>query len=153
MSVNIKLAKVVKCDYVREWENPMSKKMIYYHDIITDMGDVLNYGTMIKNSPRIKKGAMIEFTIDEKGKMKLLSSSNDKAKIAETAIVNRLDREKNFSSKAASRKEPTAYMGFAWSYAKDFVIAGKTMKDIDELNQVARYIYSQMGKMLNNEEE
>jgi hypothetical protein len=42
-------------------------------------------------------------------------------------------------------------LGYAWSYAKDLIIAGKTLQDMEELNAVARYIYNEIGSMLNNE--
>ena len=50
-----------------------------------------------------------------------------------------------------SQQGQAQYLGYAWSYAKDLIIAGKTMKDVEELNNVARYIYSEIGKMLNEE--
>ena len=41
-------------------------------------------------------------------------------------------------------------LGYAWSYAKDLIVAGKTMQDVEELNNVARYIYDQIGDMLSS---
>ena len=100
---------------------------------------------MEKNSPRIKKGAFIEFTIDEKGKIKLVGSSNDKTPMTPT--------EKKSAGIASNKRVSgqETFLGYAWSYAKDLIIAGKTMDDVDELNKVARFIYDEIGKMLKNE--
>lgn len=151
----VKFAKVVSCKYDKEWLNPISKKIIYYHDIILDNGDICNIGAMDKNSTRLKKGAILEYTIDSSAKTKVLSSSNDAKKIAEAALE--IKKEKGLKSFKASESEKTrikgqeAFLGFSWSYAKDLIIAGKTSKDLEELNNIARHIYNEIGKMLNNE--
>jgi hypothetical protein len=151
--VTIRLGKVASCTFDKEWLNPVSKKIIYYHDVITDMGDILSIGAMEKNSPRIKKGAMIEYILDQAGKTKIISSSSDAKKIAEQAVADKQARGERASVSMNRTKGQEAYLGFSWSYAKDLIIAGKTMNDVEELNKVARYIYEQMGKMLNQETE
>ena len=149
------VSKVSSCTFKDEWLNPISKKTIYYHEVITTDGHICSFGTMDKNSIRIKKGAMIEFTVDEKGKHKLLSSSNDASKKVEAALESKSLKEEKlsngYSSSKPKAKNQEMFLGYAWSYAKDFVIAGKTSKDVAELNKVARYIYDEIGKMLNNE--
>jgi hypothetical protein len=144
----IKKEKVVNCRYVDKWMNPLSKKFVYYHEVITDEGNIINVGSMDKNSIRIKAGATIEYMIDDKGKAKLISSSNDASKIAEKAIKDNQEIKNNFIPGTKMIKGQEAFLGYAWSYAKDLVIAGKTMKDIDELNKIARFIYGEIGKML-----
>jgi hypothetical protein len=52
-------------------------------------------------------------------------------------------------SKGSSQEQ---YAGYAWSYAKDLLIAGKTSQDMDELKAMAEYIYNNIGKMINNEQ-
>jgi hypothetical protein len=151
--VTIRLGKVASCVFDKEWLNPVSKKIIYYHDVITDMGDILSIGAMEKNSARIKKGAMIEYILDQAGKTKIISSSSDAKKIAEQAVAEKQSRGERASVSMNRTKGQETYLGFAWSYAKDLIIAGKTMNDVEELNKVARYIYEQMGKMLNQEQE
>lgn len=148
----VKSGKIISCTYRDKWLNPLSKKFIYYHDVVTDEGKVLNIGTMEKNSLRIKVGAIIDYVIDEKGKTKIISSSNDASKIAERALQ---ENEKNKSSddKNSRIKGQEAFLGYAWSYAKDLLIAGKTMKDMDELNKMARFIYDEIGNMLSNEKK
>jgi hypothetical protein len=151
----IKFAKVVSCTFNKEYLNPISKKIIYYHDIILDNGDLCNIGTMDKNSTRIKKGAILEYTIDASAKTKVISSSNDAKKIAEAAVEIKKEKglkaQRSFESDKQRIKGQEAFLGFSWSYAKDLIIAGKTSKDLEELNEVARYIYNEIGKMLNNE--
>lgn len=134
----IKEAIVTKCTFNSEWLNPASKKIIYYHELIMDNGDKGVCGTIEKYSSRIEVGAKLEYTINPNGKMTLSSSSNDK-KLEEKP------------KGAAKIKGQEAFLGYAWSYAKDLIIAGKTMDDVDELNKIARFIYNELGKMLSNE--
>jgi hypothetical protein len=145
--------KIVSCVFETEWLNPLSKKIIYYHDVITDSGHILNIGSVDKNSNRLKKGAVIEYIIDEKAKTKLLSSSVDANKIAEQALIDKQSKEEKEQSKTEKGriKGQEGFLGFTWAYAKDLLIAGKTMEDMDELNKMARYIYEEIGKMLNQE--
>ena len=135
-----KQATVTKCTFTSEWLNPASKKIIYYHEVVLDNGETAICGTIEKNSTRISVGAKLEYTINANGKMTLNSSSNDKK------------NEKAADDKPAATnhkiKGQEAFLGYAWSYAKDLIIAGKTMEDVEELNDVARYIYSEIGKML-----
>jgi hypothetical protein len=146
----IKKEKIVNCRYLDKWMNPMSKKFVYYHEVITNEGSVLNIGAMDKNSIRIKVGATIEYLTDEKGKTKIISSSNDASKIAEKAIQEKEASKNNFVS-GGRIKGQEAFLGYAWSYAKDLLIAGKTMNDMEELNKMARFIYDEIGKILSNE--
>lgn len=150
----VSFGKVVTCKFEREWLNPISNKIIYYHEVITDTGDICNIGSMEKNSIRIKKGAVLEYCIDPNGKTKLISSSNDAKKIAEAAVKNKEEKVEKLMNANSDRpriKGQEAFLGYSWSYAKDLIIAGKTMKNVEELNKVARYIYEEIGKMLNQE--
>jgi hypothetical protein len=45
------------------------------------------------------------------------------------------------------------FLGYAWSYAKDLIVAGKKAKDLEELNKMATYIYERIGVMLNGESQ
>lgn len=133
----IKEAKVTQCTFTSEWLNPASRKMLYYHEIILDNGDRATCGSIEKNSSRIEVGATIQYSLNN-GRMTLHSSSNDKKNEEKSPAKSKI-------------KGQEAFLGYAWSYAKDLIIAGKTMEDVDELNKVARYIYSELGKMLINE--
>jgi hypothetical protein len=161
-----KFGQILDREFTSEWLNPISKKIIYYHTIKIDTGDVGSVGTMEKNSPRIEIGEFIEYEIDDKGKIKIHNSSNDKnsdLKPGSDKLHSKEDK-KSTTKKTTAKTEPAnnqtsivrikgqeAFLGYAWSYSKDLIIAGKTMKDVEELNKVARYIYEQMGKMLMNE--
>jgi hypothetical protein len=123
--------------------------------VLFENGDFCNIGTMEKNSPRIKKSAFIEYIIDEKSKTKVVSSSNDAKKLLEAAKTSKKQKEEKFATIIQAEKQrikgQEAFLGYSWSYAKDLLIAGKTSKDMEELNAMARYIYDQIGKMLINE--
>jgi hypothetical protein len=43
------------------------------------------------------------------------------------------------------------FLGYAWSYAKDLIVAGKKAKDFNELKTLARAIYSEI-KLIREEE-
>ena len=149
---NLKFGQVLKCEFNSEWLNPINKKIIYFHDVTTDIGDTARCGTVEKNSPRIKKGVFIEYEIDDNGKMKLHESSADKGSMLAPGS-DKLVKAPRKESTTSRIKGQEGFLGYAWSYAKDFIIAGKTMKDVEELNKVARYIYNEMGKMLMNDEQ
>lgn len=139
----IKTAKIETCKFTSEWLNPASKKIIYYHEVSTSNGEIASCGTMEKNSPRIAVGAEIEYSINDNGRMVLHSSSNDKKDEPKQESAN--------AQKSNRIKGQEAFLGYAWSYAKDLIIAGKTMEDVEELNNVARFIYNEIGKMLQGE--
>ena len=151
----VKFAKVASCIYNKEWLNPISKKIIYYHDVILDNGDICNIGAMDKNSIRIKKGAKLEYIIDVNAKTKVISSSNDAKQIAAKAVSEKKEKVQKIAESMETDRQrikgQEAFLGYSWSYAKDLIIAGKTMKDVKELNNVARFIYNEIGKMLMNE--
>jgi len=110
---------------------------------------------MDKNPAKIKKSAMIEYVIDEKAKTKIISSSNDARKIAEAAVANKeakVEKLMNSSYTSQRIKGQEAFLGYAWSYAKDLVIAGKTMEDMEELHKIAKFIYDNIGEQLKNEQ-
>jgi hypothetical protein len=119
----IKTAKVTSCKFTSEWVNPMSRKIIYYHEVTTDAGDLASCGTIEKDSHRIAVGARIEYEINDNGRMILHSSSNDKKAEDEP-------KDSKTDNKKSRIKGQEAFLGYAWSYAKDLIIAGKTSKDL-----------------------
>ncbi len=141
-----KSGKVLDCVFEDEWINPMSKKTIYYHRISIDNGDIGKVGAMEKNSTRIKKGALIEYTIDENNKIKVLHSSNDAKKFAKNQVLK--DGVVVVKSGPKGRRHDE-FLGFVWGYAKDLVIAGKSMDDVRKMPEIAQYLYDEVGKMLN----
>jgi hypothetical protein len=136
--MSTKSAKITKCVYVADWINP-SGGTTYYHELTLDNGDVGRFGTNEKYPKKISEGSVINYIVDEKGKYKLALQQN----------MN--NTSNNGSGKKSNNKTShESFLGYAWSYSKDLIIAGKTMDDVEELNKVARYIYDEIGKMLNN---
>ena len=137
-----KTARIVKCVVTNEWQNPAGS-ITYYHELTLDNLDVGTIGKMTKYPKELSEGVMLVYTIDEKRKIKVVTSSMD----------NKMDKGvKSFgAAKQQGPRKQEDFLGYAWSYAKDMVVAGKTMNDVDELNKMARYIYEEIGKMLRNE--
>ena len=94
------------------------------------------------NSEKIQVGTQVTYTMIN-NKIKVTPMSNQTKPTTST--------QSNYSSYNKSKgNSHQQFLGYAWSYAKDFVVAGKTMQDVEELNQVARYIYDQIGDMMND---
>lgn len=129
---------VTKCKFTKEWTNPAGQT-VYYHDLVMENGDVGHCGTMEKYSEKIKEGAMITYTLDDAKKIKIVTDFGQQKAFAKP--------QRN--GQGGNKQEQ--FLGYAWSYAKDLIIAGKTMKDVGELNAVARYIYDEIGKQLNGQ--
>lgn len=137
-----KTAKIVKCVVTNEWQNPAGT-ITYYHELTMDNLDVGTIGKMTKYPKELSEGVSLVYTIDEKKKIKVVTSSMD----------NKMDKSsKSYGGmKQQGPRKQEDFLGYAWSYAKDMVVAGKTMNDVEELNKMARYIYDEIGKMLKNE--
>lgn len=58
----IKTAKVTEVIQIREWTNPTSKQVIYYHVIALDNGDRGSVGK--RNRDAVKEGDTLTYTID-----------------------------------------------------------------------------------------
>lgn len=127
--------------FSNEWENP-SGGTTFYYDIELANGDIGSTGVMQKNSNKIAVGSEITYT-KTGNKIKVLNTKQ------QSGAQYSGQTSKTTSYKKTSSQD--AYLGYAWSYAKDLIIAGKTMEDVEELNAVARYIYDEIGKMLINE--
>ena len=112
-----------------------------YFDIIFENGETGSIGTTDMNSDKIKVGSEVSYTIVN-NKIKITPMSIPTKQVASSNKYNNYSKTKGNSHQQ--------FLGYAWSYAKDFVIAGKTMNDVEELNQVARYIYEQIGEMIDN---
>ena len=146
-SINMKTGTILKCNFTNEWVNP-SGKTVYYHQVILDNGDVGNIGTFDKYPNKISTGTSIQYTI-ENSKLKILSEQTpmDSSKYGNSAFKS--SSKKSYTQAAKSHVD---FLGYSWSYAKDLVIAGKTMKDVEELNKIARYIHQQVTEMLSGEQ-
>jgi hypothetical protein len=135
MSVE-KKGRIIKSVFSNEWTNP-SGGTTYYYDIEFDNKDKGAVGSTTKDSDRVMVGQNVLYKINGT-KIKILELTNQPTKPA----------GKSYSPRKTSQE---SMLGYAWSYAKDLHVAGKDMKDIEELNKMARYIYEQIGEMLNNE--
>jgi hypothetical protein len=132
----MKISKVVKCLFTNEWVNP-ANKIVYYHQITLENGDVGTVGSMEKYPSKITEGAKIQYVI-ENGKIKIEESMDKPQK-----------QFQNYQAKSNTNKHDS-FLGYAWSYAKDLVIAGKTSDDYDEVRRIAHLIYYEIGEMLEN---
>lgn len=139
-----KTAKIIKCVFTSEWQNP-SGGITYYHELTMDNLDVGSIGKVSKYPKELSEGVTLIYTIDEKRKIKVISTSMDAQKSSS------YPNNKTGKSYNSSPKKQDEFLGYSWSYAKDLVVAGKTMADVEELNKMARYIYDEIGKMLKNE--
>lgn len=137
-----KKAKITKCVFTKEWINP-SGTLVYYHEITFSNGDVGTCGKMMKYPKELSEGTELTYTIDGTGKIKVIPNTmkNSNSSNSNTAKP---------AGKMSFSKKHDDFLGYAWSYAKDLIIAGKSMQDVEELNKVARYIYEEIGKMLEN---
>jgi hypothetical protein len=129
-----KKSKIAKSTFSNEWTNPSGGKT-YYYDVAMQNGDVGSCGVSEKNSIRVKVGSKVTYQINGT-KIKIVSVESE---------------EKKYSTYKKGRTTKDSMLGYAWSYAKDLHIAGKSMSDIDELDQMATYIYNRIGQMLDEE--
>jgi hypothetical protein len=136
-----KNSKIVKSSFTSEWKAP-NGAVLYYHELVMENGDKGTCGIKEKSPPRIWNGANVTYTIDDKNKIKIITSDMD----------NQPQQSLTPKSYKQNTSKQDTFIGYAWSYAKDLIIAGKTMEDVDELNKVARFIYDEIGKMLQNEQ-
>lgn len=143
-----KTSKVTKCVFSNEWKNP-SGSFTYYHDIILENGDTGSIGSMEKYSKKFTEGTEIDYTL-ENGKIKIVSTvENNYSNQNSYQGGNKKQNTSNYNNQRPAKQDQ--FLGYAWSYAKDLIVAGKTSEDLEELNKCARYIYDEIGKMLNNE--
>ncbi len=130
MSIKQSTSKITNIKFTGEWENP-SGGITYYHELTLQNGDVGSIGASSKNPAKLCVGATITYKKDG-SKIKYMNSDTEKAKPRTTG----------------RKKGAEQYLGYAWSYAKDLHIAGKTMKDIEELDKMADYIYQKIKEQL-----
>ena len=146
--MELKTSKILSCEFMNEFNPKGTNNIVYYHRVEFENGDIGSVGTVDKMSEKIAVGKVVNYTFDpDKMKIKLEQSMGDFA-----ATGGNKQGGKQGGSKGGYRvKNQDEFLGYAWGYAKDLIIAGKTMKDVDELNNVARYIYAEIGKLLRNE--
>ena len=138
----IKTAKVTKCQIQSKWLSPTSNKYVYYHEIHFDNGDKGVCGRMAENPDDMKIGCSVEYDI-----------TNEKIKFIKSAYAENNGYNKKDKKSFGYKKNPDDFLGYAYSYAKDMVIAGKTSKkNVDDLKKIAQTIYSHVIELLKKEE-
>jgi len=150
----MKTATILKANFTGEWTNPAGKT-VYYHELTLDNGEIGNIGLMEKYPNKISTGTIIQYTIDAKRKIKIINDTNNPLNMSSAANAKPQTSNQALPKKSygSMQKSPVDFLGFTWGYAKDLVIAGKTMDDVEELNKIARYIYDQITQMLNDKGE
>lgn len=144
-----KIAKILSVEYTGEWKHPMGKITLHYHKLKLDNGDEGNYGAKTKHPYNIVAGNTVEYTIDEAKKIKILKHESP------AAVRTKAEKESE-SSVATHKLVPSSgrhiseFIGYVWGYAKDLVIAGKTMADMGEMDKIVKRIYSRIGTQLEN---
>jgi len=138
-----KNSKIVNSNFTSEWKAP-NGAVLYYHELTMENGDKGTCGIKEKSPPKIWSGANVTYSIDDKNKIKIIVSDMDNQ-------PQQSQPSKSYGKQNTSKQD--TFIGYAWSYAKDLIIAGKTMEDVEELNKVARFIYDEIGKMLHNEQQ
>jgi len=139
-----KTGTIVDSLFVNEWKKPDASKLYYIFDVTLDNGDKGSVFAISKKSPNVKMGNSINYTLEGR-KMKVISVNNG------GEPVERTSRQSSSRSKYGRVLNQTEFLGYSFSYAKDLIIAGKSSKDIAELNKVARMIYQEIGLLLQSE--
>lgn len=149
-----KKATITKCEFTGDFQHP-SGNTYYYHEINLDNGDVGSCGKVEKFPFELAVGNYIEYTIDAKKKIKLVQvlSKEQEKRHSYSGGKGKTDGKKGFLPydeyiKQKNQKKPEEFLGYAWSYAKDLVIAGKKMKDVQECSKIAEFIYDKIKTML-----
>ncbi len=156
-----KKATINKCEFTGEFQHP-SGNTYYYHELTLDNGEVGTCGKVEKYPFELTAGNYIEYTIDAKKKIKVVgvaSREQDKRHSYSGGNVNNTNK-KGFlpydeymkQKQQQNGKKPEEFLGYAWSYAKDLVVAGKKMKDVKECTEIAQYIYAEIKNMLKGSE-
>jgi hypothetical protein len=140
----MKTATITEITFTSEWKAP-DGRVVMYHEVTFDNGDTGILGSITKYPDSAKKGTQVEYELNGK-KIKINNGFIPPAQYAQQQ-GNSVTGYTNKTKKVYTQKQD-AFLGYAWSYAKDLIIAGKSMDDVEELNKVARYIYSEIGKML-----
>jgi len=147
-TANTKISVVQKCVFTSTWDNPQGG-LIYYHNVSFENGDSGLCGRTKQNPDDMKEGNEVEYSIPANNKIKFVRStnsfsSNNQYKQTENKQSNNVQQYKG-KPKATS----DTFLGYAYAYAKDMVVAGKTKpKDIEDLKTIAEGIYNHIKQLL-----
>ena len=137
--MDTKKSTVLTVDFTGDWKAP-NGDTIFFHDVTLKNGDFGNIGCKDKFDNKIAIGSEIEYTKNGK-RIKL-----DQANSNQTPAAPKQYNKKTYT------KKPEDFLGYACSYAKDMVIAGKaTAKDIKAYEAAAEKIYAHVKKLLDKD--
>lgn len=143
-----KLSKIKSVNFTSEWKSPAGSS-VYYHEIELENGDIGNVGRNKKLPDDMKVGSEIEYSISDK-KIKFVKSMNNN----ESSYKSNNKYYNKGNNNYNNNKGPESYLGYAYAYAKDMVVAGKTSKeDLENLQHIAESIYSHITSLLNKNED
>lgn len=123
-----KKAKITRTTFKNEWSGPNG--MVYYHTIELDNGDKGSIGSKEKMPAKLNPGSELTYTID-----------GDKIKAVNS------QQGGGFGGGFAKKADPKVQIiGFAMSYTKDLIVAGKVQ--MTELEKEFNRIHGLMSTKL-----
>jgi len=128
-----KTAKITDCKLEKAWNTPQGATL-YPHELTLDNGDKGKIYWKNQNPDELAAGAIITYEISDKGKITI---------VKKTEMTN----TNNFNK--YSKFEP---VGFAFSYAKDIIVAKINNKEnieniVDELVNIAEPLAYKMHEL------
>jgi hypothetical protein len=130
-----KTAKITRTVFKNVWNNPKGGQ-IFYHDIDLDNGDRGQIGCKEQNPSKIDPGNSLTYTIEADGR------GNQKIK-----AVNPAQQGGGAWKAGGKERDPKVQVvGFAMSYTKDLIVAGKLT--IGDLPKHFDIIYNLMKEKL-----
>jgi len=146
-----------ECKFKNEYKPPRSKRVIYYHDILLQNGDLISIGKQTKNPADFLPSLEIEYIITGYDKIngKACKWKHHVERKYDSYTPEEMD-DKAKGKKPRAKAKPKAYggkfikkedfIGYSMSYAKDLVVAGKTKpKDLKDFSAIFEHIYSVVG--------
>ena len=145
----MKTSIITECQFSGDWKAP-NGDMLYYHNITLKNGDTGSVATAEKYASKIEVGKEVTYTINgSKIKLQQPEGANSTPQTYNGANANKQRKQYNY----ARGKQAPDFLGYACSYAKDMVIAGKAKAaDIKAYKNAAEQIYKHIQELLKNEQ-
>ena len=124
-----KKAKIVRTVFKNEWTG--NGNTVYYHDIELDNGDKGSIGSKEKMPSKLNPGSELTYTIDG-NKIKAVNSQPSGG-FGGGGFAKKVDPK-------------VQIIGFAMSYTKDLIVAGKV--PLNELDKYFNHVHSLMSSKL-----
>jgi hypothetical protein len=146
MEPQTKISIVKKCVFTTAWQNQQGGT-IYYHNITFENGDTGVCGRTKQSPEDMAEGVEIEYCIPAPNKIKFVKKTNIPSYQYNKGSESAKNQQPKYNGKP--KANPDTFLGYAYAYAKDMVIAGKTKpKDIADLRSIAEGIYSHIKDLL-----